>query len=267
MPKVADDLGRRGIALDLLGFGKSDKRDDMAYSARLHADIVEAFIEKLDLKSPLLVLHDWGGPLGAAYAINHPNNVWGLAFMETFVWPFAWKDLGRFAPMCWLFRSPLGYILLQVMNVFVNNILPRSVMDKENMSREVMRHYREPFPSTRSRKAIRAFTKLLPIAGHPAKSDDFIEDVQKRLQGVKFPLLWIKATPGAIVSKETEYHLHLLQNMLPQLIIKDFGAGFHCLQEDDPQKIANLITEWVHQCKRTNADTAPSHPISVNLAA
>ena len=267
LPKVAGDLGRRGIALDLLGFGKSDKRDDVEYTVRLHADIVESFIEKLDLKNLILVLHDWGGPLGAAYAVNHPDNVWGIAFMETFVWPFTWKDFGRFAPVFRLFRSPLGYILIQVMNAFVNKILPQSVIHKENMTQEVMRHYREPFPTTRSRKAIRAFPKLLPIAGRPADSDAFIEEIRKKLQGVKFPLLWIKATPGAIVSKETEYHLHLLQKMLPQFIIKDFGPGVHYLQEDDPEKIANLITEWVRKGTRRSDDTGPSQPMSMNCAA
>ncbi len=263
MPRVARDLGRRGIALDLLGFGKSDQRDDVGYTARLHADIVEAFIEKLDLKNLILVLHDWGGPLGAAYAVNHPGNVSGIALMETFVWPFVWKDLGRFAPVFRLFRSPLGYIVIQVMNVFVNTILPRSVLHRENMSEEVMRHYREPFPTIGSRKAIRAFPKLLPIAGRPVESDALIEEVQNRLQGVKFPILWIKATPGAIVSKETEYHLHILQKMLPQLIIKDFGPGFHYLQEDDPERIADLITEWVRQSKRRSG----AAPMEVNRAA
>lgn len=267
LPKVARDLGRRGIAIDLLGFGKSDKRDDVDYTARLHADIVEAFIEKLDLKNLILVLHDWGGPLGAAYAVNHPDNIAGLVLMETFVWPFAWKDFGRFAPMFRLFRSPLGYIMIQAMNVFVNTILPRSVIHKENMSEEVMRHYREPFLTIRSRKAIRAFPKLLPIAGQPAESDAFIEEVQKKLQEAKFPILWIKATPGAVVSKETDYHLHILQKMLPQLIIKDFGPGFHYLQEDDPERIADLITEWVRQCKRMNGDAAPSHSMDANRAA
>lgn len=251
LAKVARDLGRRGIALDLLGFGKSDKREDVDYTVRLHADIVEAFIEKLDLKNIILVLHDWGGPLGAAYAVNHPNNVSGLALMETFVWPLAWKDFGRFAPMFRLFRSPLGYVMIQVMNLFVNTILPGSVMQREHMSEEVMRRYREPFPTIGSRKAIRAFPKLLPIAGKPQESDAFIEEVQKKLQTVKFPALWIKATPGAIISKETEYHLHILQKTLPQLIIKDFGPGVHYLQEDGPEKIADLIIEWVRQSRKS----------------
>ncbi len=58
-------------------------------------------------------------------------------------------------------------------------------------------------------------------------------------------MLWIKAVPGALLSNDTEYHLHLLRNQLPQLIIKDFGAGLHYLQEENPDKIAELITEWM----------------------
>jgi haloalkane dehalogenase len=262
MPKIARDLGRRGIAFDLLGFGKSDHRDDVGYTVRLHADIVEAFIEKLGLRNVVLVLHDWGGPLGTSYAVNHPGNISGLVLMETFVWPIVWKDLGKYAPVFRLFRSPLGYFMIQVMNIFVNTILPRSVFHKENMSEEVMRHYREPFPSIGSRKAVREFPKLLPLAGRPAESDAFIEEVQNKLQGMKFPVLWIKATPGAVISKETEYHLHILKKMMPQLIIKDFGPGLHYLPEDDPLRIADLITEWVRQSGRTNGV-----PMEVDRAA
>jgi haloalkane dehalogenase len=266
LSKVADGTGRRGIAIDLLGFGKSDKPRDVDYTVRLHADIIEAFIEKLDLRNLVLVLHDWGGPLGTAYAVHHQENVRGLALMETFVWPLAWKDFGRYAAVFWLFRSPLGSFVIQVMNAFVKKVLPGSVIHKENLSEDVMHHYREPFPTVGSRRAIRAFPKLLPIAGRPQESDAFIEEVQQKLQGVKFPVLWIKATPGAILSNETEYHLHLLQKTLPQLIIRDFGPGIHYLQEDNPDMIADLITDWMRQStSRTGA--VPSSAATIKHAA
>ena len=86
---------------------ESQQRDDVVYTSRLHADIVEAFIEKLDLKNLILVLHEWGGPLGAAYAVNHPDNVWGLAFMETFVWPYHGTTSGGL-------RQRSGYCVLRL---------------------------------------------------------------------------------------------------------------------------------------------------------
>jgi haloalkane dehalogenase len=247
LPGVARDTGSRGIALDLLGFGESDKPGSVAYSLRLHAAIIEGFIEQLDLRKLILVLHDWGGPLGAAYAINHPENVRGIIFMETFLWPLVWKDFGNYAIMFKLFRSPLGHVLIQVMNVFVNNVLPGAVLRKDNMTEEVMHHYRSPFPTIGSRRAIRAFPILLPIEGNPSESDVFLEDIQQRIQNIKIPALWIKAVPGAVLSSNTEYHLHLLQGQLPQLTIKDFGLGLHYLQEENPEKIVELITQWMHE--------------------
>ena len=251
MPRVARESGKRGIAIDLLGFGKSDKPEDVSYSIKLHSDILQGFIEKLDLKNITFVLHDWGGPLGTAYAVQHPDNVRGIALMETFVWPLEWKDFGVLAPGFRMFRSALGYPLIQGMNMFVTKVLPSAVMHKDHMSEEVMRRYQEPFPTIGSRRAIRVFPQLLPIDCKPDESSEFIEDLQTRLAGVKFPMLFIKATPGAIVSKDTEYHLHLLQKMIPQLIIKDFGPGLHYLQEDDPDKVSDLVMEWMHQCTQT----------------
>ncbi len=185
LPKVASDTGCRGIALDLLGFGGSNKPVEVDYSIRLHADIVKGSIEQLDIKKLVLVLHGWGGPLGAAYAINHPENIRGIAFMETFLWPLVWKDFGNHAAGVKLFRSPLGRLLIQVMNIFVNYVMHAVVMRKDNMTEEVMHHYREPFTTIGSRKAIRAFSKLLPIEGKPMDSDAFLEDIQQRLQIIK----------------------------------------------------------------------------------
>ncbi len=247
LPGVAGDTGNRGIALDLLGFGGSDKPDALAYSLRMHTAIIEGFIERLELRKLVLVLHDWGGPLGTAYAINHAENVRGIVFMETFLWPLVWKDFGNYSVIFRLFRSPLGHVLIQVLNVFVNNVLPGAVLRKDNMTEEVMHHYREPFPTIGSRRAIRAFPILLPIEGNPPESDAFLEDIQQGIQNIKVPALWIKATPGAVLSSNTEYHLHLLQNQLPQLTIKDFGPGLHYLQEENPKKIVELIAQWMRQ--------------------
>jgi haloalkane dehalogenase len=265
LPQVARKTGERGIALDLLGFGKSDKPADINYTLQLHYDILEGFIEHLNLKNIILVLHDWGGPLGAYYAALHPENVRGMVLMETFLWNMLWDDFGKYKQAFKLLRSPAGYLMIQVMNFFVNKVLPRSVARRKNMTKEIMRHYREPFPTIRSRRAVRAFSQHLPIECRPPESYEFIEAIEQRLPAVKFPVLWIKATPGAIISEITVYHLVTLKARLPQLEVKEFGPGLHYLQEDDPQKIAELIVEWM----RTNklAGTKGSNPRGIREAA
>jgi haloalkane dehalogenase len=55
LPAVASSTGRRGIALDLLGFGKSDKPAKLRYSLELHSGIIEEFIVRLGLENIVLV--------------------------------------------------------------------------------------------------------------------------------------------------------------------------------------------------------------------
>jgi len=255
LPAVATDTCRRGIAFDLPGFGRSGKLADGNYSLDLYYRVLEGFIEKLGLKDLVLVLHDWGGPLGMMYAARHRDNVKAVALMETFLWDTSWKDYGKFKPVFKLFRSPVGYLMIQVMNFFVNKILPGSVVRKENMTGEVMDHYRQPFPTVASRRPVRVFQQLIPIEGRPETSRLFIEEIEDNLRRLDIPVLWIKATPGAIITSNTEYRLVALAARMPRLVVKGFGSGLHYLQEDDPRKLAELIAEWI---KGQNLHNLPS---------
>jgi haloalkane dehalogenase len=243
LPKVAGETGRRGIALDLLGFGKSDK-PDVEYTVRLHYRIVEGFIEQLGLKNLILVLHDWGGPLGTHFAVRNPELIRGIALMETPLWEITWEQFGRYRLGFKLFRSPLGHLLIQVMNVFVNQLLPGAVVNRSNMTAEVMRRYRAPFPTVRSRRAVRVFPQLIPIEGEPAESDAFFRETLAGLPGLNIPLLYIRATPGLV---GLERLVLGLKERLPRLVVKEFGPGLHYIQEDDPDKVARLLEEWIRE--------------------
>jgi alpha-beta hydrolase superfamily lysophospholipase len=76
----------RVIAVDLIGFGKSD-RPDIEYRFSDHAAYLEGFIEKMGLRNITLVTHDWGSALGFDYASRHENNVRALAFFEALLVP------------------------------------------------------------------------------------------------------------------------------------------------------------------------------------
>ncbi len=247
LPKVAEDGRTRGIALDLLGFGKSDKPDDLHYSLRFHADVLEGFIEKLGLRDIVLVLHDWGGPIGMWYAVHHPGNIRGIALMETFLWELSWKDFGPAKFLFKLFRSPFGFFAIQVLNMFVNRVLPAAVLKKENITADVLYRYQEPFPTIRSRRAVRIFPQLLPIEGEPADSWLFIKRLEEKIFSITSPVLWLRAAPGVIVSKQTEYHLEQLGRRLPGLEVEEFGPGLHYLQEDDPGRIADMLLSWMRK--------------------
>ena len=150
------------MALDLIGFGQSAK-PDIDYNFQDHYKYIEAFIDALELKNVVIVGHDWGGILGFWYALNHQENVRGLAFMETFPFTFTIDVFPpEFAKLIQAFRIPeQGYQLIQVQNIFVEQILPLNVFNKKNVTEELMENYRHPFPTVESRKPIRRFPEML----------------------------------------------------------------------------------------------------------
>ncbi len=231
----------RCIALDLVGFGKSDK-PDISYKFLEHYRYVEGFIEKMGLKDVVIVGHDWGGVLGFYYAMNHRENMKGIAFMESFPFTFTWDYFPpKFRTGFRLFRMPLvGKFLIMVMNVFVNNLIPASV--DQGISKEVLENYQKPFPTMRSRYPIYVWPNELPVKGKENDTFREIQRLEEYLPLFNFPMLLLTSSPGGVIRKE---RVEWLKRTIKDLTIKDIGVGIHFVQEDNPGGISQGIIEWV----------------------
>ena len=83
-PLVA--AGYRVIVPDHLGFGRSDKPDAAdGYGIEQHARRLDALLESLDLHNTTVVPHDWGGPVGLYWAVQHRNRVQSVVLLNTFL--------------------------------------------------------------------------------------------------------------------------------------------------------------------------------------
>ena len=74
------------IVPDHIGCGLSDKPDDSRYAYTLESrvDDLEALLEHLGLDRELtLIVHDWGGMIGMAYAARHPERIARLVVTNT----------------------------------------------------------------------------------------------------------------------------------------------------------------------------------------
>ncbi len=84
MIPVFTGAGHRAVAVDLFGFGRSDKPvDDDAYTYHFHRNALLAFVDKLDLKNVCLVVQDWGGLLGLTLPLAAPERYTRLIVMNT----------------------------------------------------------------------------------------------------------------------------------------------------------------------------------------
>lgn len=117
----------RCVVPDLPGFGLSDKPAGDAYAPDDQARRLSAFIETLRLKDLTLVVHDFGGPIGLAQAIDRPGNVRRLVLFNTWMWSLAGDR--RYAWASRLLGSGLGRLLYERLGVSVNVLWRQAVRD------------------------------------------------------------------------------------------------------------------------------------------
>jgi haloalkane dehalogenase len=246
MPAVAEATGRRCVAIDLLRLGKSDKPDDVTYTLALHRDIIIGAIAELGLKNIVLVAEDWGGPLGMHHLVHEPHLYEAAVLMETFLWTFTFADdfEPKFRMPFRLMRGPAGFVFVQVMNMTTKKLIPQHCP----ITDEGMQYYLESTPTVRSRRAILEFVRLNPLHGKPRASVKFIEEIRTRLPELKLPVTWLMPSPGVIVSEDhppSQVKFGRFKTLVPGLEVKPFGSGHHFLAEENPRRVADLVSETI----------------------
>ena len=169
----------RVIAPDLIGQGDSEKLPASEGADRYSFEVAFAYLEGLlhaigADSNVTLVIHDWGSGLGFHWARLNPESVKGIAYMEAIVMPMSWDDWPESATGIFQgFRSPKGEELVLERNMFVEAVLPSSVM--RDLSDEEMNAYRAPFDTPENRQPTLNWPRQIPIEGEPAHMVELVE--------------------------------------------------------------------------------------------
>ena len=161
----------RVIAPDLIGQGDSEKlsvsEGPGRYTFEVAYEYLVGLLSGLDAEqNVVLVGHDWGSALGFHWARNHPDLVRGIAYMEALVSPVEWSEWPEAARGIFQgFRSEKGEDLVLTRNLFVEAVLPNSVIRK--LTDEEMGHYRAPFSTPDDRQPTLNWPRQIPIDGEP----------------------------------------------------------------------------------------------------
>jgi len=244
MPKVAP-LGRC-IALDLIGMGDSDKLENSGpdrYTFVEHREYFDAALEALGVaENVTLVVHDWGSALGFDWARRHPESVKGIAYMEAIVEPYDWDEWPEAARDIFrAFRSPAGEELVLQKNMFVENVLPASVL--RGLTDEEMAVYRRPFANPgEDRRPTLTWPRQIPLGGEPEDVVGIVKDYATWLQSSSLPKLFVNAEPGMITSGVAREHCRNWPNQT-EVTVK----GLHFIQEDSPNEIGEALVQWMRQ--------------------
>jgi haloalkane dehalogenase len=240
IPHVAG-LGRC-LAPDLVGMGESGSSSG-GYRLVDHVRYLDAWFDALGLHRDLvLVVHDWGSALGFDRARRYPGHVRGLVYMEAIVRPVTWQEWPEAARKIFqAMRSPAGEEMVLQKNVFVDRILPASVirgLRPEEMERYRAR-YREP---GESRRPTLTWPREIPLDGEPADVSRLVQAYADWLAASSLPKLFVNADPGSILTGPQREFCRAWPSQREVTV-----RGSHFIQEDSPDEIGREIASFVGQ--------------------
>jgi haloalkane dehalogenase len=230
-PLVA--AGHRAVAPDLIGFGRSDKPADSGwYSYDRHVASVERLVEVLGLRGMTLVVHDWGGPIGLRFAVEHEELVDRLVILDTGI------GGGRPPSDTWLrFRE-----VVRTMGAAID---PARLVESgtvNGLDDEARIAYAEPFPTPESKAGMLAFPELVPAdPDHP--NTEPMNRVRDALRSWTKPTLIVWGAADAALPPALAYAFAELIPGAGEPIVVE-GAG-HFLQEDQPDAVAKAIVGFL----------------------
>ncbi|MCI4323521.1 MAG: alpha/beta fold hydrolase [Thermoplasmata archaeon] len=231
----------RLIAPDYPGFGMSRAPAHYDFTPKEHSEVVSGLVQHLALTNVVLVVQDWGGPIGMSYAVHHRENLRGLVVMNTWAWPATIPQ--------WLFSVvmggwPLGYWLQTRRNYFAKSVLPSGIRHSERVTAQFRQAYTDPFPTAGSRIPTWVFPRQI------RKSRSWLADIQSRLPSlseVPAQILWGTYDDPGFPAKE----MAKWQRYLKLHETETLEDASHSVPEDRPDRVAASIRRVLGRTPRS----------------
>ena len=246
IPPLAEN--NRVIVPDHMGFGKSETPLDREYTLKSHTENLSALIDELSLDQITFVMQDWGGPIGTAFTVRHPEKVKRLVYMNTVAgygvvsesvtpinhspW-FKWIGEGLESGRTEQVLRNAGSTVLSIMKIigFQNS----SVIDDTWIDA-----YSSPFPSYES--SIGAYE--FPIDAYLGRIVDYVLEGAEGVPNLKSkPAILLEGLEDRAIPPDRA--IEGFRSLWPdEKIIELEGVGHFC-QEDAPDLLVSYIQEFL----------------------
>tara|TARA_B100000959_G_scaffold282817_1_gene350121 strand:- start:387 stop:1289 length:903 start_codon:yes stop_codon:yes gene_type:complete len=233
----------RVVVPDHIGCGFSSKPslEDYPYTLKRRVDDLEELMERVGFEEPLtLVVHDWGGMIGLAWAVRHPERIARIVLLNTAAFPLPEsKRLPRRLKM--VRNSRLGAWLVLRCNAFCRGAT-RMAVTRRPLSPEVRRAYCAPYDSRAHRIATLRFVQDIPL-GPEDPSWEVVQETAQRLEV-------FEATPALICwgARDFVFDDHFLrewERRWPQAQVHRFEDCGHYILEDACEEVVDHVQSFL----------------------
>lgn len=230
MPILSEN--NRVIAIDLPGFGQSDKRPEDSFSFNYYLRVLDEFLQKLEIEKLSLAVHDLGGPIGLLWAVRNQERLQKLILLNTLVYPemsWAVKVFGLATVTPWVnmwLAGPSG----------IRFAMRFGVQQKEKLTKEVLKPYQEPFQGKQARKALLKSIQRMSMKG--------FKEIEQKLSELQVPVRIIYGINDRILPDVAKTMARVKKD-LPQSELSALSNCGHFLQEDEPEEIAVLMRDFI----------------------
>jgi len=237
--------GYRIIVPDHIGCGLSDKPDQRRYDYRLKSrvDDLDALYEHLNLKRKIsLVVHDWGGMIGMAFALRHRKIIDRIVIMNTAA--FLPPENKNLPLSLWIVRNikPLSAVAVLGFNLFSFGAL--FLASHKGLSIEVKKGLTAPYNSWKNRIATLKFVQDIPVK-EKDPSYQLVEDVDNNLQKIKdIPMLICWGEHDFVFDND---YLVEWQRRFPKAEVHTFSNAGHYVLEDAQDRIVAIVGNFFNK--------------------
>jgi pimeloyl-ACP methyl ester carboxylesterase len=253
----------RVVVPDHIGCGLSDKPGDARYPYTLERRVrdLEFLINHLALPGKLtLVVHDWGGMIGLAYAVRHAERIGRLIVMNTAAFPMPARK--RFPWQLRLCRHALlGPLLVRGMNAFCKGAA-RDCVVRQPLPSAVREMYLMPYNSWRNRIGVLRFVQDIPLSPRDPSYAVMRETEEglDRLRAMPMLICWGE--------KDFIFDAHFLaewRRRFPEAEVHAFADAGHYLLEDAGDEVEMRVQAFLqaHPLSGTTSRSAEQNAPTV----